>query len=355
MIRILVILLAAGALVGIGAGGALLLTPDKLQLVVDAGGESARTATPPPPPDRTGEVLGRIDTLRDALAAFATALDDSAAERDAIGRELAAERREAARARATLQARLDRVTRQLDDARAGIAALASAGARPVPAVEAPAEPAPEPEVATPEPVAATKPAPKRRSLAELLAERPHIDVRDRAATWSLSAGHCRVGFDGRSTIHNFTARSGAVEGTFRLHFRQPADGAGGELRLGVATLDSSNADRDQEIVRHLAGEKREAPEIRCEILSITAADGQEGDARKATAKVRFHIHGKAHEADAPLDLEFTSQRLLHVKGETKIRMSDFDIHPKAKLGVIKVEDEVTVWWDLYAEVAREDN
>jgi len=35
-------------------------------------------------------------------------------------------------------------------------------------------------------------------------------------------------------------------------------------------------------------------------------------------------------------------------------MSDFGIKVKsAALGMVSVEDEVTIWWDLHAEVARD--
>jgi polyisoprenoid-binding protein YceI len=367
MIRFLLYALAACALLGFGAGATLLATPDKLSLVVDAGGAAEREAPPPPPPDRTDEVLAEVGALRQALAAFAQSLDASGAERDALRAELAAERRDAGRARAALAEGLARLERQGQEVRAHVDAMSAAVAaaaqvRPEPAAAPrpaapvhvqpalPAEPAVREE--TPEAAPAPPPAPKRKSLAALLAERPRHDVRDAVTMWKLVAGHCRVGFDGTSTIHNFTARSDAVEGSFRLRFKDPRDGAAGEIRVRVATLDSDNDGRDEEIHRQLAGERGKAPEITCEILSITAAPGQEGDKRAARARVRFGIRGQTHEVDVPLSLEFTARRLLHIQGEATLNMSDYGIHPKAKLGLIKVEDAVTAWWDLYAEVDR---
>jgi len=204
MMRILLYALAACALLGFGAGAALLATPGRLNLVVDANGGAEREAPPPPPPDRTDEVLAEVDALRQALAVFAQTLDASGAERDALRAELAAERRDAGRARAGLAEGLARLERQgletcarLEALNAAPAATAETNAAPDPPVE-PAAPV-RVAAASPEPAASTPPAPKRKSLAALLAERPRTDVRDAVTAWKLVAGHCRVGFDGTSS------------------------------------------------------------------------------------------------------------------------------------------------------------
>jgi polyisoprenoid-binding protein YceI len=163
-------------------------------------------------------------------------------------------------------------------------------------------------------------------------------------------GYCRVGFDGGSTLHNFTARSEEIDGAFTLRLDELTDGPGGALTLSVDTLDSDNDARDEEIHSHLAAGDDHT--IRCELLSFEKGrPGPEGRIL-AKAKVRFTIHGKSRVVTAPIELQYTDRQLLHVKGETKLRMSDFGIEPKAKLGVIKVYDELTAWWDLYAEVDR---
>jgi len=356
--KLLIFLVGAGVVAGATAGATGFVVLQALE-EHDAATQ-ARDVTPPPPPDRTDEVLGEVGALRDTLAKLAEALDANAEARDQRAEAQEAQQRREVSAQGALLARLEQRLGAVD-ARLGELATALERARleeaarspaeaPVEPPAAAAEPAPEPApVAEPAPEPEPEPAPriKRRSLAELLAERKKdADPRDRVAEYALVKGYCRVGFDGGSTVHNFTARSDALAGAFRLHLRELADGPGGALELKVDTLKSGNDSRDEEIHRNLGAQ------VRAEVLGFKDVTGG-GDAPwQATARLRFTIGEKAKEYDAPVTLEFARQRL-HVKGEAKLKLSDFDIHPSAKLGVIKVYDDVTAWWDLYAEPARD--
>jgi len=351
MLKSLLVLAAAAGLFLAGALVALLATPEKLTLMEGAGTAAAREAPPPPPVDRTDEVLAEVAQLRSALQAFAQALDEGAAERAALRQAVteaaARQGRAATDAQAALLTRLDRVDAALD---ALFRKAAEAPPPPPPAPPVTKEAAPEP-AATPEP--APEPVKKRKSLAELLASRQVVDIRDRLATWDLVPGSCRVGFDGTSTLHNFTARSDAVAGQFALHLNDLASGPSGALRVPVATLDSDNKARDEDM--HALLSEGGHPDIACEILSCTTATAREDGGFDAQARVRFTIHGQSHELDVPLRLDFSRQRLLHVKGEAKLLMSDFGVKVPSKLGVIKVEDAVTIWWDLYAQAGHGAN
>jgi len=352
MLKSLLVLAAAAGLFLAGALVALLATPEKLTLMEGAGTTAAREAPPPPPVDRTDEVLAEVAQLRTALQAFAQALDEGAAERAALRQALtetaARQGRAAADAQTALLTRLDRVDAALD---ALFRKAAEAPPPPPPAPPVTKEAAPEPAAPTPEPEPV--PVKKRKSLAELLAAREVVDIRDRLATWDLVPGSCRVGFDGTSTLHNFTARSDAVAGQFALHLNDLASGPSGALRVPVATLDSDNEARDKDM-HELLGEGGHA-DITCEILSCTAATPRADGGFDARARVRFTIHGQSHELDVPLLLDFSRQRLLHVKGEAKLLMSDFGVKVPSKLGVIKVQDAVTIWWDLYAQASHGAN
>jgi len=299
----------------------------------------AREAPPPPPRDRTDEVLDEVDSLREILKAFAEAVDVAAEERADLMVALRTARQEELASRAALEEALGELRRQVE----------SIAERPI---EVPAAPEPEPVRAVKEPAPAPVPAapppaepstPKRRSLAELLAAKKRVDPRDELTRYRLLDGYCNVGFDGVSTIHNFTAQSKKVSGELSLHLNDLTDAPSGRLVLPVASLDSGNAGRDEDMRTYLGAPDR--PDIVCELLAFT----KEGDAR-----VRFTINGQAREVVTPVTVEFTDTHLLHVKGEAKLKMSDFGIKVKsAALGMVNVEDEVTIWWDLYAEVARD--
>lgn len=363
MKRILLPLAVAGLLVAVGVVLGIVATPEKLTVYAGAPPEE-RAAPEPPPPDRTPEVLAEVDRLREALQAFAGALDEAASDRARLTAAVADDATTRAETLARidrglqgLAARVGRLDTRLDEmARTATAAAPAAKLQPEPPVETPeVEPVPEPE---PEPVVeaaaasvpAAKPPIERKSLAALLAKRKRVDPRTQSTRYRLMKGHCRVGFDGGSTLHNFTARSGKVEGAFTLRLDRLTDKPGGALELPVDSLDSGIDARDEEIHSHLAaGDDRT---VRCEILSFAKGrPGSEGWIR-ANAKVRFTIHGQSRVLTAPVELQFTDRQLLHVKGEVKLKMSDFGIEPKPKLGVIKVYDELTAWWDLYAQVDR---
>ncbi|HEX5136456.1 MAG TPA: YceI family protein [Planctomycetota bacterium] len=326
-------LLAGGLLFGAGAAAYHFAMPHEAP---------RREAPPPPPPDRTGEVLDEIASLNDALKAFATAIDAAADERQQLASALAAARNEGAsgaadarRALAELERQIRAIARRQDDL--AVVLAAKPGSAPT-AVEAPAEAQTPPPAVAPPPAPEAPGPPKRKTLAELLAEKKRVDPRDELTRFRLLAGYCNVGFDGVSTIHNFTGQSKKVAGELRLHLNDLGDRPSGKLSVPTETLDSGNADRDADMRKAL-----ETPEIICEILGFDKKD----------ARVRFTIKGVAKEMTVPLELTF-EKGLLHAKGEAKLKMSDYGVKVKsAGFGMVKVDDEVTIWWDLYAEVLRD--
>lgn len=349
MIKWILTGLAAMFLVGVGAAVALVVAPERIAIVVGGSVGEERVAPMPPPRDRTDELLAEITTLREGLVLLGAAIDEASTRDDA------------ARARMTaLTAAFEAATARQDAFRAQVREYMTK--KPVVVVPPPVKkqiPVANPVVHT---VAKTvekplispeKPTPlvkKRKTLAELLAAKHAVDPRDRRTTWRLLPGNARIGFDGRSTVHNFTARSDHVSGDLQLHWNDLGDGAGGELVVQIKSLDSGDHARDEEIRKHLGGGKH--PTVVCRILSLTPDGEARGAVRKAQAKLRFAIHGKTREINAPVTLTLTPQQRVHVQGELKLKMSDFDIRPKAKFGLIKVDDEVAVWWDLYAEPQR---
>ena len=110
------------------------------------------------------------------------------------------------------------------------------------------------------------------------------------------------------------------------------------------------SDRAQELAFSLWSE--DLGRVPARLESVQPEGAARDGVRTALAKLRFTIHGRTHDVETPVKLTFTREHLLRIQGEVKLKMSDFEIYPAAKLGVIKVEDAVTVWWDLYAEPQR---
>jgi polyisoprenoid-binding protein YceI len=307
-----------------GGAGAYMLTRENRP-------PEKREAPPPPPPDRTDELLARLEALQEDLVAIAERVDTMKPPRDG----------EILDAVASMGARLDaldgRVALLREDAeKARKPEPAAAPAAPAPP-DAPAAPRPEPKAPPPAPAPPKPPPPeepKRPSLADLLRGRKAAESPSTLTSWSIVRGHGRVGFDASSTIHNFTAKSEAVAGEFALRPDDLSLGASGRISADVKSLRSDNESRDEEVWSTLG----DAP-IVVELLGFA----------KEKARVRMTIRGVARELEVPARLERVSARMLHVHGEAPIRMSDFEIRPKSKMGIIKVSDDVTIWWDFYAE------
>ena len=93
------------------------------------------------------------------------------------------------------------------------------------------------------------------------------------------------------------------------------------------------------------------PQIRFAIDRFVADQaGVDVDARTASGTVvgSMSIRGKSRELSMPIAVEVDAQQRLVVTGQTKLKLSDYEVPVPNQLGVIKVEDEVTIWIALRA-------
>jgi polyisoprenoid-binding protein YceI len=203
------------------------------------------------------------------------------------------------------------------------------------------EPAAEPAV---EPVA-TRAAGKGSFLAFRL---PSDEFRfDERRTWTLLPTLSRVGFDARSTLHDFSGTSSRLEGELEVDLSRPGEAPRGSVRVQAASLETGVEGRDEAMREHLATDLH--PELsfaleRFEPASIDAAARRvEGSAYGSMT-----IRGVSRSITMPLRLSVDDAQRLLVEGETRLRLSDYQVPVPNKLGVISMEDEVTVWISLRA-------
>jgi polyisoprenoid-binding protein YceI len=174
--------------------------------------------------------------------------------------------------------------------------------------------------------------------------------------WRIAAEQSSIGFDGESTLHDFTAKTRDIAGEVRMDPRDPEHSAGGEVSIGAASLDSDSSGRDRDMKKSLEVER--FPRIRFELDSLAGrvVDGA-GD---LSASGRFTIHGVERERTCSLKLapiaaagngaphKDASRGPLHATGDVRFRMSEHRIEPPSVL-VVTVDDEVRVWFDLRLE------
>ncbi|MBM3962933.1 MAG: YceI family protein, partial [Planctomycetes bacterium] len=177
-----------------------------------------------------------------------------------------------------------------------VAAAAPAVVTPAvvtPAPVAPSEPvaaATEPPAAAPEPVAAppeANAAPAKPKGGFLTFSVPTSKFRfDEPQDYALVPDLCSVGFDAKSTLHDFTGRTRAVRGGFRADFDEAEAKWSGEIVCEAATLVTGVEGRDDNMRDHL--DTKNHAEIRFRLDNFkTAPDGLD----EANQKVRGEVSG----------------------------------------------------------------
>lgn len=205
---------------------------------------------------------------------------------------------------------------------------------PTPSGDAPAERAP-----VGEPVA----RPRRSFLAFQL---PSDDFRfDERRAWTVVPALSRVGFDARTTLHDFSAVTSAVEGELEADLSGADPAARASIRVQAASLASGNGERDEGMREHLA--VTEHPELAFELARF---EPQEVDpvAQRAAGRAhgRMSVRGVTREVAMEVRLSIDDARRLCVEGEMPLDLTSFAVAVPSKLGVISMEKEVKVWVSL---------
>ncbi|MCK6446540.1 MAG: YceI family protein [Planctomycetes bacterium] len=164
----------------------------------------------------------------------------------------------------------------------------------------------------------------------------------------------RVGFDAKSTLHDFSGVTSRIEGELVACLARPADGASGRITVESRSLDTGLADRDEVMREHLDVAK--FPTL---VFEWTAFEAESVDAAaqklRGTAKGKLSIHGVAKDVAMKVDVAVDASKRITIQGQTKLDMKAFGIEPPSQLGLISVEKDVNVWIALVARpVGRAD-
>jgi polyisoprenoid-binding protein YceI len=233
--------------------------------------------------------------------------------------------------------------------RAGSDSPARSVSLPELAVEEPAplepEPTPAAVAAAPAPAAleALEPKPRKSFLAFKL---PSDEFRfDERRSWALVPTLSRVGFDAKTTLHDFTAVTSSLTGELEVDLSKPGEAPRARLVAQAKTLASGNTDRDEAMREHLAVE--EHPEIVFELASFAPAE-LDLAAMKASGKARgkMTIRGVTQEVEMPIEVAVDDARRLCIEGEMMLDLERFQVSVPNKLGLITMEKEVKVWISL---------
>jgi polyisoprenoid-binding protein YceI len=263
------------------------------------------------------------------FAGFATALEERSAADERGVQDLAAR-----------LASLEQQVQLLAQAAASRDAL-SAAPPPVPELEAPAA---APVVAAGPAAVEAEPAGRSFLAFSLPSKERGFEG---ARTWEVLGDLSRVGFDARSTLHDFTGTSSRVRGSVRVDLSRPGDGISGRIEIDARSLSTSNEGRDEAMFEHLEVERFERIAF---VPTSFAVETVDAAARRVEGRVRgrMSIHGTEREIELAVRGHLDEGRRLVVEGEFPLLLSDFGVEAPNKLGLISMEDQVRVWIHLRA-------
>jgi polyisoprenoid-binding protein YceI len=165
--------------------------------------------------------------------------------------------------------------------------------------------------------------------------------------YEIDARTSTVGFDGSSTLHDFTGRTHAITADLRADSTDPGRLVGGAVWIEARTLDTDNSSRDEDMYDLL--DVKHYPQI---VFYLDSVDGQlEGGKGEFTGRGRFVIRGveKARVFHFRIDpipaAKADAGHELRLQGEVRFNINDHGIKRPSVL-IVKMADEVRVWFDL---------
>ena len=342
----------------IASFSALFVVSQRVHVTIASEESSARRG-----PDPIALVAADVAAVRDELRALGERFTEELAARDAAV-EAAADRRADAH-----RADLEALSRSLSGLERRVAALTAVDARLVPQTPlaaAPAEPDPAPALASStavvddaSPTALRDTSPGAASApADAKAKKGFLAFKSTGSGFAFDAlqrfvivpSLSRVGFDARSTLHDFSGACSNVGGEFQVDLSRPEVGCAGSVRASAAALDTGLADRDAEMRKVLG--VAEFAEIRFDWKTFETAEVDTAAMKvNGTAHGTLSLHGVTRDVAVPVRVAVDASRRVSVDGEFHVRLTDFGIEPPHKLGVIAVADDVVVWIALRARLA----
>lgn len=214
-----------------------------------------------------------------------------------------------------------------------VAGIANAGEPVVPTANAPA-------------AATTAPDARKGFLGFRLPSRSYRF--DQAQHYEILPDLSRVGFDAKSTLHDFSGVTTKVRGSFHANLASPTASFTGAIHCDARTLDSGVEGRDEAMRDHLL--TTDHADITFTVESF-AADAGGVDAEKMTLKGsvtgKMRIRGVEKPLTMPVTIAVDGSRRVTVEGQAKVSLPDYGVPVPDKV-VIKMQPEVDVWVALRA-------
>jgi len=158
----------------------------------------------------------------------------------------------------------------------------------------------------------------------------------------------RIGFDAKSTLHDFKGTTNQVFGAFRLDWDRLGE-TQVAVRVAADQLATGNASRDEEMKKKRL-ETARFPAIRFEArrMEVRESDPKAGTAKAAIRGTLF-IHGVQKEVAVEASLAPLEGGAVRVRGTAPLDIRDFGITPPRVMLFVKMDPKVIVTFDLRAD------
>ncbi len=169
--------------------------------------------------------------------------------------------------------------------------------------------------------------------------------------WTLLPSLSRVGFDGTSTLHNFSGVTSKLKGSLEVDLSHPDLKPMASIQVWASALKTGVKGRDAEMYKTLDISKY--PQIR---FRLTSFEKKRVDAKAEKVMGIAHgdmsIRGVSQAVVMPTTLFLDSSRRLHIEGEMPLDLTDYKITPPSMMGVVGMGKKVKVWIRLRARVVQ---
>ncbi|MBL8695250.1 MAG: YceI family protein [Planctomycetes bacterium] len=173
---------------------------------------------------------------------------------------------------------------------------------------------------------------------------------EKAQRFVILESASRVGFDAKSTLHDFSGACTKVRGELKACLGRPEEDCEGEIFAEAAALQTGLDDRDLEMRKHL--DTAQHPNIRFEWLGFEPKSIEaRGSKFAGDAKGKLTIRGVSREFVIPVQVSTDASHRLSISGQAKVRLPDYGVPVPSKLGLISMDEEVQIWLELRARWA----
>ncbi len=176
-------------------------------------------------------------------------------------------------------------------------------------------------------------------LALLLAA-AQTPVRPAIQRYTVDAKQSELGFDGSSSLHDFTGRTKNVRGELTLCLPDPRMCARGRVLALASSLDTDSSGRDEDMHELLEVDAHTNLVFRIERSGPLPVGWD-----NTTIQGAFSVRGVEVPKEVQVEVLRLADGALRIRGRSRVKMSAFGIKPP-KVLFIKTADEVETWWDL---------